>query len=156
MTHKFRAHRRFAVVGETCAALETLQTSKFEMKSFAERTMTRIVTHPLFERAIVDARGDPESALPSTVEEMSSAVKSVVEVATDASMERRAEERSNASALKLEILRALRTLWRMQHADGANASRTCRAWRAQSVGAVLSQSEDLNEIVAKADRKSVV
>ena len=82
VTHKFRAHRRFAVVGETCAALETLQTSKFEMKSFAERTMTRIVTHPLFERAIVDARGDPESALPSTVEEMSSAVKSVVEVAT--------------------------------------------------------------------------
>ena len=152
VTHKFRAHRRFAVVGETCAALETLQTSKFEMKSFAERTMTRIVTHPLFERAIVDARGDPESALPSTVEEMSSAVKSVVEVATDASMERRAEERSNASALKLEILRALRTLWRMQHADGANASRTCRAWRAQSVGALVTVAAGYGATMSETDR----
>ena len=152
VTHKFRAHRRFAVVGETCAALETLQTSKFEMKSFAERTMTRIVTHPLFERAIVDARGDPESALPSTVEEMSSAVKSVVEVATDASMEPRAEERSNASALKLEILRALRTLWRMQHADGANASRTCRAWRAQSVGALVTVAAGYGATMSETDR----
>lgn len=153
VTHKFRAHRRFAVVGKTCAALETLQTSKFEMKSFAERAMTRIVSHPLFERAIVDARGDPESTLPSTIGEMAPTVKSVVEVVADASAEpRRDDERSNASALKLEILRALRTLWRMQHADGANASKACRAWRAQSVGALATVAAGYGATMSETDR----
>jgi len=153
VTHKFRAHRRFAVVGKTCAALEKLQTSNFEMKSFAERAMTRIVSHPLFERAIVDAHGDPESTLPSTIGEMATTVKSVVEVVVDASAEpRRDDERSNASALKLEILRALRTLWRMQHADGANVSKACRAWRTQSVGVLATVAAGYGATMSETDR----
>ena len=102
------------------------------MKSFAERTMTRIVTHPLFERAIVDARGDPESALPSTVEEMSSALKSVVEVGRTRRWARGGRTLERERALKLEMPRAANVVedatrrWRERV---ENVSRVARAER---------------------------
>ena len=40
----------------------------------------------------------------------------------------------------------------MQHADGANASRTCRAWRAQSVGALVTVAAGYGATMSETDR----
>ena len=153
--HRFRAHRRWAIIRKISAALARAQSRQFEMKALAEFATACVVSHPLFARVLADLESDVDSQLPTNIKDTPSTVKSIVEVAVDASEPSAPSEPSSASALKLELLRVLHTFWRMQNANGENTSKSCNQWRAEQVRVIPTLAAGYGATLSEIDRTSL-
>ena len=154
--HRYRAHRRWAIIRKISATLARAQSRQFEMKALAEFATACVVSHPLFARVLADPEGDINSQLPKNIRDTPSTVKSIVEIAVDASEQSSApSEPSSASALKLELLRVLHTFWRMQNANGENASKSCNQWRAEQVRVIPTLAAGYGATLSEIDRAAL-
>jgi len=150
--HRFRAHRRLSVLGRIGVVLNTMQSSRFEMQSLAESVVTQLSQHPLFGQVLTDVNAEGEGKLPSNVSDMPAMVKSILDVVSDPSSPVKREEKSNAAALKLELLRVLRIFWKLQSANGENDETNARQWRAERVDLLIPIASGYGATLSETDR----
>lgn len=151
IAHKFRAHRRLAIMGQLCTVLLGFQTTEFEMQAAAESILSQIISHPMFERTLTAVIGGGDSELPVNLREMSVTMKSIVEAVRESSAHEERSEPNNASALKLELLRVMRLLWKLQDADGKNGKNKCMKWRARNARVIVSLASGYGATLSEAD-----
>jgi len=154
-THRFRAHRRWTIIYKISFVLSQVQSQNFEMQALAEFATACIVSHPQFAQALTDGSCDVESQIPSNIIDTVTTVKSILEVTNDASILTAPTEPSNASALKIELLRVLRILWRMQNAGGANGSKLCKQWRADQASTIIKIASGYGATLSEIDRAAL-
>ena len=156
IAHRFRSHRRFVVIGRIGAVLNAYQSidkgAYLGMQTLAEHIVSKIVAHPLFTRVLTAESSDDDATLPSNVRDMPITVKSIVEVVKDASAFEVTAAPSNSSALKLALLRVLSLFWKLQHANGANETLTCRKWRAQQANMLIALASGYGATMSACDR----
>ena len=153
IAHKFRAHRRLAVIGRLCSILSIIQTDQCEFQTLAENVLEHIAAHPLFARSLTDRAAFGDSALPQNINDMPTMVKSIVEAVSEpSSSQDELTELNNASSLKLELLRVIRSLWRLQHADGENTNGSCLKWRANQIRVIIILASGYGATLSETDR----